>query len=438
MIRSSFAEDPSWVAMTSPLQPIDPLDAYAAMDGAAVFWERLPGGESLAAFGAADSVEARPGDQPFSILDSLCRPGQTAWLSGGQNDHPPGLWWGGFAFDSRRKPTALWNGFPTARWILPELVIWRRGERSYATAFCSASGGLRQAQMVVRRRLESLGGEFSHRRSSEAGGVELGVSDRGAWDRLIHRALAAIEIGSISKVVAARRIRAHSEQPLNPASVLARLRQSVPECTLFSIRTADGATFLGATPETLLSVRGRLLKTEAIAGSAPRPGDPALASGDKEAREHKAVVDGIADALRPVCAELLVDAAPGVIGLPHLRHLRTAIRGRLLPEVPLSQLAAALHPTPSVGGVPRDRALRFLAEHEDLDRGWYAGPVGWVGEGAGELAVALRCALIRGGQVDLFVGAGVVEGSTAEGEWLETQAKSLTLLEALGGERAER
>jgi isochorismate synthase EntC len=100
--------------------------------------------------------------------------------------------------------------------------------------------------------------------------------------------------------------------------------------------------------------------------------------------------------------------------------------------VALSEVVSALHPTPAVGGVPRDRALRFLAEHEDLDRGWYAGPVGWVGDGAAELAVAIRSAMFRGGQADLFVGAGVVAGSTAEGEWLETEAKSFTLLEAIG------
>src|SRR5438105_3059657 len=93
---------------------------------------------------------------------------------------------------------------------------------------------------------------------------------------------------------------------------------------------------------------------------------------------------------------------------------------------------SALHPTPAVGGVPKDAALRFIREHEGIDRGLYAGLVGWVGEGRAELAVALRSALVRGRRARLFVGAGIVEGSSAETEWEETELKARALLDALG------
>ncbi len=443
MIQSRLAEEPGWVALTSPAPGVSPLDAFAGLEGAALFWEKLRGEESFAGFGAADSRQVLRTDEPFRILDQLSGlslPGRITWLGDSSQERPLGAWFGGFAFDQRRVPTPLWNGFAAAKWIMPELLIWKRGPRSFATAFCSASSGLREAERVVRARLAALHAELPRRarRQPHARRRLKTTSDRRAWERLVQRALSSIDAGSISKVVLARRIAAYSEQPVDPALVLARLRQSVPECTIFAVRSNEGAAFLGATPEVLCRVDGRLLETEAIAGSAPKPGEPPLDSTDKEAREHRAVVDGIEQALTPLCSSLQVDGAPGAIGLPHVRHLRTAIRGRLRGNVALSELVSALHPTPAVGGVPRDRALRFLAEHEDLDRGWYAGPIGWIGDGAAELAVAIRSALIRGSEANLFVGAGIVAGSTAQGEWLETEAKSFTLLEAIGGTVATR
>ncbi|HKD42349.1 MAG TPA: isochorismate synthase [Myxococcaceae bacterium] len=438
MIQSSFAEGPAWVAMTSPAADVMPLDAYAALGDAAVFWEKPLSGESLAGFGAADCREVSRTGQPFQIIDELAEllcPGRITWLANSGAPRPPGPWFGGFAFDQHRRSTARWSGFPAAKWILPELLIWRRGGSSFATAFCSASRGLREADAVVRNRVAAFQKKLPRRfqREDNRRGRLAATSDRSAWDRLIHAALRSIDEGSITKVVLARSIAVESDRPFDLPRILAWLRKSVPGCTVFSMRGNEGATFLGATPETLCRVDGRLLETEAIAGSAPEPGEPPLTPTDKEAREHRAVIDGIEQALQPLCERLQIDASPGVMGLPHLRHLRTEIRGRLRADVALSKIVAALHPTPAVGGAPRDRALRFIAERENLDRGWYAGPIGWIGDGAAELAVAIRSAIIRASEANLFVGAGVVAGSTAEGEWLETEAKSLTLLEAIGG-----
>jgi isochorismate synthase len=436
MIQARLAEAPSWVAMSSPIGGASPLDAFAAIEGAAVFWEKIRGEESFSGFGAADSRQVSRADQPFQLVDELSElSSRIIWLADSCSERPPGAWFGGFAFDQGRERTALWNGFPAAKWIMPELMIWRRGARSFATAFCRAASGLKEAEGVARVRLAAAEERLrrgSRRESHPQGGLRT-ASDQHAWGRLVRRALNSIEAGSLSKVVLARSIAVQSKWPIDPAVILGYLRESVPECTIFAVRGADDSVFLGATPEMLCRVDGRRLETEAIAGSAPKPGEPPLESSDKEAREHRAVVDGIEQALRPLCSFLQVDGSPGVIGLPHVRHLRTAIRGRLHPQVALSELVSALHPTPAVGGVPRDRALRFLAEHEDLDRGWYAGPIGWIGDSAAELAVAIRSALIRGSEANLFVGAGIVAGSTAHGEWLETEAKSLTLLEAIGG-----
>ena len=423
--------------MTSPITGVNPLQAYGSRKGAALFWAKPLSHESVAGFGAAYKLNASRRDPPFALLDelsALSRPERITWLGGVDEQRPLGPWFGGFAFDQRRAATPLWRAFPSAQWFLPELLIWSRGERTFATAFHAAQGGLREAEKRVRFRLAAAVDELCPNARAPRGAHRALTltSDRGAWEKLVDRALSAIEAGWLSKVVVARKISAQSDLPFDLPETVNCLCRVVPECTVFAVRGTDGATFLGATPETLCRLNGRLLESEAIAGCAPRPSEAPLAASDKEAREHRAVVEGIDQALQPLCAELLVDPTPGVLGLPHLRHLRTEIRGRLRPEVGLSRLVRALHPTPAVGGVPRDRAMQFLVENECLDRGWYAAPIGWVGSDAAELAVGIRSALIRGRQADLFVGAGVVAGSTCEGEWLETEAKSLTLLEALG------
>jgi len=425
--------DPTWVAITVSLPPVDPLAACASLAGASLYWERPTAGEAVAGFGILSSVEEARPELAWPVTDRLSSAGQVAWLNSVSADPPPGPWFGGCAFDLRRRSTPIWTGFPPSKWILPELLVWRRDGRSYVTGFQSPSRA-REARAMVSEcavALEQLGPAECIGAPADA---ELRVwSDRKQWRELVDRALRAIEARSLSKVVLARRIGLASAHPLEPTSILAMLRQRVPGCTLFCLRSASGAHFLGATPETLCRVKGRSLETEALAGSAPNPGEPPLASADKESREHGAVVEGIDQAIRPLCDAVEIDASPSVLGLPYLRHLRTAIRGRLRAPVRLSEVVSALHPTAAVGGTPRDRALTFLAENEDLDRGWYAGPIGWLGEGKAELAVAIRSALVRGREAQLFVGAGVVAGSTADGEWEETEAKSRTLLEAMRG-----
>jgi salicylate biosynthesis isochorismate synthase/menaquinone-specific isochorismate synthase len=253
---------------------------------------------------------------------------------------------------------------------------------------------------------------------------------------LMERALRSITNGTLTKVVVARSIDVRSSRPFNTLQIVSSLRESAPNCTTFLIRGAADSSFLGATPEMLCRWSDSVLETEALAGSASLSLASALLQSDKENREHLAVIEGITQALGPLSERVAVEESPTLFGLRHLFHLRTAIQAQLRPGARTSEVLEALHPTPAVGGTPRDRALRFLAEHEGLERGWYGGAVGWIGEEGVELAVAIRSALIRDRWARLFVGAGVVAGSTAEGEWEETQTKALTMLAALGGSHA--
>jgi isochorismate synthase len=321
----------------------------------------------------------------------------------------------------------MWSGFPVARWRLPRFILWRRQGRCFVTAIAPA------AELADRMRAATSAAD----RIPRAPLAEIAASevrslreDRQAWDGAMAKALEAIQRGQVQKVVMARGIDVELAEPPDLASFLARLRKDSPAAFTFFLQ-GDGATFAGATPETLCRVEGRSLATEALAGSVA-PEDAALLKRDKESREHRAVVEAIRNALAPLCEWLEISGRGEVVNVPTLVHRRTPIAATLRAGVGVADLVDVMHPTPAVGGAPRDMALALLREIEGLDRGWYAGLVGMAGPDGAELRVGLRSALIQGASARLFVGAGVVQGSAADGEWEETAAKARTILRALG------
>ena len=186
---------------------------------------------------------------------------------------------------------------------------------------------------------------------------------------------------------------------------------------------------------------GRAL-TAALAGSAPRGRNPeedarigrALCESKKNQSEHAVVVRALRDALAPCCSELEVAQAPRLLRVDGIQHLETPVTGALKGEFSAIELAGRLHPAPSVAGAPQGAALNWLAREEDLDRGWYAAPIGWMdASGAGEFCVALRSALLRNGEASLFAGAGIVPGSDPEDELEETRLKLRAMLDPLLG-----
>ena len=244
----------------------------------------------------------------------------------------------------------------------------------------------------------------------------------------------------LRKVVLARTIEVEAGRELDPRRLAHRLRAVNPDAFTFAAPTPDGI-LVGASPELLVSRFGREVRSNPLAGSAARSGDPEedranadelLASG-KDREEHAIVVESIADVLRPFCRELTWDPAPTLLETPNVWHLSTRFRGLLREPSPgVLELVRALHPTPAVAGEPRDAALEVIAELEPFERGSYAGPVGWMdGSGDGEWAIALRCAELRGDRATLYAGAGIVAGSRPDAEVDETERKFRAFLDAL-------
>ncbi len=257
--------------------------------------------------------------------------------------------------------------------------------------------------------------------------------------RRVAAAVEEVRSGRIDKVVLAREVRIEANRPLRQGDLLERLRSLHPSCTTFAL---DG--FVGATPELLVRRSGAAVESRPLAGTAPRSGDPeadrrieaAMLHSEKERAEHRAVVDAIADGLRPAMAELTVPDAPSIVELRNVSHLGTHITGELAHrfggQVPNAlEVLALIHPTPAVAGAPVDLALDYLAKAEDLDRDRYARAVGSIdAAGDGEWHLGIRCALVDGPVARLFAGVGIVADSDPRAELAETQLKLQAFLAA--------
>ena len=267
-----------------------------------------------------------------------------------------------------------------------------------------------------------------------------------SYRRLIRSALEQLASGKLHKVVAARRASVKLSEGARPVLVrelLLRLSERFETAATFAIGRGP-STFLGSTPELLLCTENGMLDTAALAGSRPRSKDPPadallaaeLLANPKERAEHAAVVDHLYARLRSAGVSFVEPPGePAVNSLPGIHHLHTSLRGAVgTPPGELWRLAALLHPTPAVGGLPTPPALDFLRSEETFKRGWFAAPLGYCDlQGNGELALALRCGLLRehSEEMAVFAGAGVMEGSTPEGELAETLTKLGAMLSVL-------
>lgn len=238
------------------------------------------------------------------------------------------------------------------------------------------------------------------------------------------------------KVVLAREVLVTADRPLDRHAILERLRTSYPGCHIVSV---EG--LVGASPELLVARTGDMVRSHPMAGTAPRGGDPttdqrlaaSLLASTKDREEHQITIDMVHDTLLGWCSYLDYEAEPSVVAVANVQHLATLVEGRLSRPAPsVLELVAALHPTPAVAGWPRQQAVHWIVEREGVERGRYAGAVGWAdGQGNGTWAVAVRCAEIDGASARVFAGNGIVANSDPEIELAETRAKLQALLSAI-------
>ena len=346
---------------------------------------------------------------------------------------------GGGAFDPRREhDERCWINFGSGTLILPR-VLYIQGKCSAAFVVVGTRDELNQSLALLER---VLAVDPSVQPALNTALTVLGRRDSvepDVWSTILGTAQAEMLEGRLAKVVTARRVTYQLSEAPRLSGIIERLKETTTDSTIFALRLG-AKVFLGATPETLVSRLDRAVYTEALAGTQAIPRDGcgpdmggALLSSAKDRREHQFVVEAIHEVLGPLCDRLEVPQVPAVRALRRMIHLHTAITGELHTKVHIVQLVAQLHPTPAVGGVPRDVALDFISVQEPVERGWYAAPFGWcTPEGDGHFVVALRSALLSGDKAHLYAGAGIVRGSDPGLEYEETELKMSSILNALG------
>jgi menaquinone-specific isochorismate synthase len=344
---------------------------------------------------------------------------------------------GGFAFQPGGVDSSEWRAFGEARFVLPRVAYEREGDKARlllvldSTEHDSAAALTRTIELAERA-LGLL--DAAPAADPDPALLELVERPDSEFIALVDQVRAAISSGEFEKIVLARRVELGLGRPVLASRVERRLADIAPECVRFGFR-AGGATFLGATPERLVVKNGRAFETEAVAGSLPVGDLPPgrLLESSKNRAEQAIVVRELLRALEPLTKSIDHAETPEIHRLRHVAHLRTRIRGTLLEPIHVLDLVERLHPTPAVGGVPSAKALGWISAHEPDERGWYAGPIGWVdNQGDGSFVVALRSGILHGNRATLYAGAGIVEGSDASTELAETRWKLQALLGAFG------
>ena len=350
-----------------------------------------------------------------------------------------------FAFCDETDPG---EPFPAASVFVPRWQVARAGATTTAVANLLMTADSDLAALTERVwRAHGKFGRFRYRDSAAAEPERAAPSaprfttrETGDYRAAVARGLEMIAAGEFRKIVLARAIDLAASEPLHPLQVLNRLRQRFPDCYSFSRANGHGQSFIGASPERLVRVSKGVLETEALAGSIRRGAtaseDAALAAAllasEKDLREQKEVIDDMVARLAPLGLALNVPLRPEVRQLANVQHLRTPVRAALPEPVRLLDVLAALHPTPAVGGSPREPAVARIRELEEFSRGLYAGTLGWLNSrGGGEFFVGLRSALVEGATARVYAGAGIVAGSTPEKEFTETELKFKAMLDAI-------
>ena len=348
------------------------------------------------------------------------------------DSHPDVRLYGGRQFSSGSIDPS-WSPFPSCAFWLPQFeIIQENGHAVLHIHFLNEDANpSAMRQLCFEKKSSEWQGSTLSRRQDTPSFPE--------WRKMVAASLDRIEKGLLEKVVVARKTKFLIDQKIDPYALLAELEPLAQRATVFSFQLTPESTFMGATPEKLYQRDGSKLQTDAVAGTRPRGETQEederlhdeLLMNSKEQREFAFVKQFIQTALEPLCHEMEWNEADTVMQMPHVQHIHNHLKATLKNGVSDHDLIATLHPTPALGGKPRSTALSLLAQLEPFQRGWYGAPIGYISSQKADIAVAIRSALIRGKEIDLYAGTGIVKGSDPEKEWDELEQKIKTFKQAL-------
>lgn len=415
-----------------------------------LFWQNGRDQVTLAGFGAAVQLMAWGAGRYREIRQKIESIFREAVLLGNQPDLAAPRFFGGFAFRDDFAPDNAWAVFHPAHFILPHYQFFGTAGEQWLTinALISEEEDLTNIRVQLQEALLARLDLLTHASGKDSGKSQSSADIRTTypltfekWEENVLTAVSRIRSTDLEKVVLSRVCELRSDRRIDVCSALSYLNKNYKECTRFLFEPRPFHAFYGASPELLVQSNGSLVRSMALAGSIRRGESAAedqilghrLLNSQKDRHEHEVVVNSIRRRLEPFDVRLTIPAKPELYTLSYIHHLMTPIRGRLKQMTGVLPLLEALHPTPALGGSPRELALTLISEVEPVPRGWYAGPVGWVDANMdGQFAVGIRSAVAQDRRVWLYAGAGIVADSDPLKEWMETSLKFKPMLAALG------
>ncbi|MGE6628752.1 isochorismate synthase [Bacillus sp. NPDC077027] len=356
------------------------------------------------------------------------------------------LLFGGFSFDPYEEKARHWEAFGEAHFFVPSMMLTVSKEGTFLTV-----NEWKQINGNVHQLMQELEGKASNFRAvpkaykSPSTLVKMEELDVQAWMKAIENATEHIQANEYDKVVLAREVLLYYKNNIKLEPLLAELMTHQTTSYVFAIEQGRQA-FVGATPERLVKKDGEEVSSSCLAGSIVRGSNEVedkkfgdeLLRDEKNLIEHQIVVNMIYQAFQANCHQVDKPDHPSLYKTKNIQHLFTPVVGEIKRNCSLFSLIEQLHPTPALGGYPKEKAVEVIRAIEPLKRGWYAAPVGWIdSQDNGEFAVAIRSGLIEDDHVRLFAGCGIVEDSVPHKEYEETQVKLRPMLSALGGHPIE-
>jgi menaquinone-specific isochorismate synthase len=350
---------------------------------------------------------------------------------------------GGFTFDPLKEKTELWSKFADSLFHIPKFMLTVTNGFTYLTTniVCTANDDESLFKKIIQERTQLLACLQRNDETHLANLVETREISPDQWKQSVDHVVETVKSGPLKKVVLARELRLIFDDIVEAEAVLHNLTLMQHDSFIFAFES-NGDCFIGASPERLVKKEGENVFSTCLAGSIPRGKTEEedvlfgrqLLNDQKNLKEHGFVVEMIKEALEESCTEVILPEHPQLMKIRDIQHLYTPVIGKCHKDASLLLLVERLHPTPALGGLPKKEAVEKIRQVEELDRGFYAAPIGWMDyQGNGEFAVSIRSGLIQGKEASLFAGCGVVADSDSESEYLETSLKFRPMLRALGG-----
>lgn len=432
----------SWTKKIAPISIIDVFKRTEASEENRHFWTNSD--RDFALFGYGSLIELVAENNRFeTIKNKWNRLVEKTMIYNQYAEEGTGLTaLGGMSFDPLAKKSELWKNYPTAQLTIPKYVITFVNEQYFLTINqrITSDDDVASVMDEIERVEESLLKGALYNESDRQQITERIEKDPIGWKESVQKAVDTISSEEAEKIVLARELRLKLAKDLNVSAFIEKMMEVHDQSYIFAYEQGDDC-FLGASPERLIQLQGDKMLSTCLAGTAPRGKDLAedrliaeteLMNNPKNREEHDHVVQMIRSSIAAFCHDINIPEAPVILTLRNLQHLYTPVRAKLNDGVSVFDLIEVLHPTPALGGVPTSKALAFIRNEEQFERGWYGAPIGWLDAASNsEFAVAIRSALIQKDEMSLFAGCGVMADSDPEKEYEETAVKFLPILTIL-------